>query len=111
MGDRPAGRGAAHRARSAERGRAAPQERGTQRLFTQLARFNHYLPPTGRFTLKGPEPADLPTGAEGAYMILLRIEASDDKEAESSRWTRAPVRAWCDRVESRGSRCPPSATS
>lgn len=62
-----------------------PEERGTQRLFTQLERFNHYLAPTGRFTLPGPEPTDLPTEAEGAYMILLRIEAADDKEAESNR--------------------------
>lgn len=62
-----------------------PEERGTQRLFTQLERFNYYLPPTGRFTLPGPQPANLPTEAEGAYMILLRIEASDDREAESSR--------------------------
>ncbi len=62
-----------------------PEERGTQRRFTQLQRFNHYLPPTGRFTLPGPSPARLPSDAEGGYMILLRIEASDDKEAESSR--------------------------
>jgi hypothetical protein len=62
-----------------------PEERGTQRLFTQLERFNHYLPPTGRFTLPGPPPDDLPTGAQGAYLILLRIEASDDREAESNR--------------------------
>lgn len=62
-----------------------PEERGTQRLFTQLQRFNHYLPPTGRFTLAGPKPDDLPTDAEGAYLILLRVEASDDKEAESNR--------------------------
>ena len=66
-------------------GTLPPEERGTQRLFTQLERFNHYLPPSGRFTLPGPEPGDAPTGAEGAYMILLRIEASDDKESESSR--------------------------
>jgi hypothetical protein len=62
-----------------------PEERGSQRRFTQLARFNHYLPPSGRFTLPGPEPSALPTAAEGGYTILLRIEASDDKEAESSR--------------------------
>lgn len=62
-----------------------PEERGTQRRFTQIERFNHYLPPSGRFTLRGPSPARLPTEAEGAYIILLRIEASDDKEAESSR--------------------------
>ena len=62
-----------------------PEARGTQRLFTQLERFNHFLPPAGRFRLAGPAPADLPTEAKGAYTILLRIEASDDKESESSR--------------------------
>jgi hypothetical protein len=62
-----------------------PEERGTERRFTELQRFNHYLPPSGRFTLPGPAPAELPTAAEGGYIILLRIEASDDREAESSR--------------------------
>ena len=62
-----------------------PEERGTQRRFTQLARFNEYLPPSGRFTLAGPDPKSLPTEAEGSYSILLRIEASNDREAESSR--------------------------
>ena len=62
-----------------------PEERDTQRRFTQLARFDEYLPPSGRFTLRGPDPASLPTQAEGSYRILLRIEASNDREAESSR--------------------------
>ena len=63
-----------------------PEERGTQRRFTQLERFNHYLPPSGRrFTLAGPAPSVLPTAAEGGYVVLLRIEATDDREAESSR--------------------------
>jgi hypothetical protein len=62
-----------------------PESRGSQRRFTQLERFNHFLPPTGRFRLAGPDPDDLPTAAKGAYTILLRIEASDDKESESSR--------------------------
>jgi hypothetical protein len=62
-----------------------PEERGTQRRFTQITRFDEYLPPTGRFTLPGPDPSRLPTDAEGSYLILLRIEASDDREAESSR--------------------------
>jgi hypothetical protein len=62
-----------------------PEERGTQRRFTQLARFNEYLPPTGRLTLPGPDPTRIPTDAEGSYLILLRVEASDDKEAESDR--------------------------
>lgn len=62
-----------------------PEERGTQRRFTQITRFDEYLPPAGRFTLPGPDPTRLPTDAEGSYRILLRIEASDDREAESSR--------------------------
>jgi hypothetical protein len=62
-----------------------PEERGSQRRFTQLERFNHYLPPSGHFRLPGPAPDRLPVEAEGAYRILLRVEASDDKEAESSR--------------------------
>ena len=37
----------------------------------------------GRYTLAGPDPAKLPTGAEGQYLILLRVETSDDKEADS----------------------------
>ena len=59
------------------------EERGKQRRYTQLSRFNVFLPPVGRFTLEGPDPARLPRNIEGAYLILLRIEASDDKEADS----------------------------
>lgn len=60
-----------------------PDERGTQRRYTQLARFNVFLPPTGRVTLPGPDVSRLPTNAEGTYLILLRVEATDDKEADS----------------------------
>src|SRR5262249_54400047 len=59
------------------------EERGKQRRYTQLGRFNVFLPPVGRFTLEGPDPARLPHAIEGAYLALLRIEASDDKEADS----------------------------
>lgn len=58
--------------------------RGTQRRFTEVERFNVFLPPTGRFTLRGPDPSRLPTGLDGGYQILLRVEASDDKEGDSS---------------------------
>lgn len=58
-------------------------ERGSQRVFTQLERFNLFLPPDGRVTLPGPDVRRLPTMAEGSYQILLRIEASDDREADS----------------------------
>jgi hypothetical protein len=60
-----------------------PDERGSQRRFAQLERFNVFLPPTGRVTLPGPDVSRLPTDAEGSYLILLRIEASDDKEGDS----------------------------
>jgi len=59
------------------------EERARQRRYTQLGRFNIFLPPTGRITLPGPDSARLPRTLEGAYLILLRIEASDDKEADS----------------------------
>ncbi|MDQ3012558.1 MAG: hypothetical protein M3X11_17840 [Acidobacteriota bacterium] len=54
------------------------EERGAQARFTQLARFNVFLPSGGRYTLPGPDPARLPVSAPGQYLILLRIEASDD---------------------------------
>jgi hypothetical protein len=60
-----------------------PDERGTQRRYTQLSRFNVFLAPNGKFILPGPEVSRIPTNAEGTYLILLRIEPSDDKEADS----------------------------
>ena len=60
-----------------------PDERGTQRRYTQLSRFNVFLPPTGKVTLPGPDVSRIPTNAEGTYLILLRIEATDDKEGDS----------------------------
>ncbi len=64
---------------------ALPVElRGLQRRYTELKRFNVFLPPTGEVTLEGPDPGALPTGAEGPYLILLRIEPSEDKEGDSN---------------------------
>jgi hypothetical protein len=60
------------------------EQRGLQRRYTELARFNVFLPPTGRYTLEGPDPRRLPAIVEGSYLVLLRIEASDDKEADSN---------------------------
>ena len=54
------------------------EQRGTQRRYTEIERFNIHLPPTGRVTLSGPDPKRLPTDVDGAYLVLLRIEASDD---------------------------------
>lgn len=59
-------------------------ERGTQRRYTEISRFNVFLPPTGEYVLKGPDLSRIPTTTEGMYLVLLRIEASDDKEADSN---------------------------
>jgi hypothetical protein len=60
------------------------EERGTQRRYTELSRFNVFLPPTGEYVLPGPDASRVPTTTEGTYLVLLRIEASDDKEADSN---------------------------
>lgn len=54
------------------------EERGSQARFTQISRFNVFLPSGGRYTLPGPDASRLPTQVPGQYLILLRIEASDD---------------------------------
>jgi hypothetical protein len=56
--------------------------RGTQRRYTELERFNVFLPPTGTVILPGPPSDRLPTTLSGLYQVLLRIEASDDKEGD-----------------------------
>lgn len=61
-----------------------PEERAQQRRYTQLGRFNVFLPPTGKIVLPGPDPKRLPTEIEGLYHVLLRIEATDDKEGDSN---------------------------
>jgi hypothetical protein len=58
--------------------------RGTQRRYTEIERFYYFLDPVGEFTLPGPDPEKLPTDVEGQYMLLLRIEASSDKEGDSN---------------------------
>ncbi|MFQ5677699.1 MAG: hypothetical protein ACE5G1_17555, partial [bacterium] len=55
-----------------------------QRRYSEIERFNTFLPPTGKFILPGPNVKKLPTAAAGLYMVLLRIEASDDKEGDSN---------------------------
>ena len=60
------------------------ERRGTQRRYTELERFNIFLPPTGRVVLPGPDVRRLPTAVNGTHMLLLRVEASDDKEADSN---------------------------
>jgi hypothetical protein len=60
------------------------EQRGSQRRFTQLERFNVFLTPDGQVTLPGPDTRKLPSAAEGTYRILLRVEAIDDREGDSN---------------------------
>ncbi|MBI5716428.1 MAG: hypothetical protein HZC37_01930 [Burkholderiales bacterium] len=60
-----------------------PERRAAQRRWTVVERFDRFLPPTGEVTLPGPDPARLPVHADGGYKLLLRIEASDDREGRS----------------------------
>ena len=60
------------------------EQRGTQRRYTPLSRFNVFLPPTGRAVIPGPDPERLPSTVDGLYHVLLRVEASPDKEGDSS---------------------------
>ena len=60
------------------------EERGTQRRYTQISTFNHFLPPNGKFIMPGPDASYLPTTVAGHYLVLLRIEATDDKEGDAN---------------------------
>ncbi len=59
------------------------EERGTQRRYIEMSRFNVYLPPTGKIFLPGPEVWRVDESLNGLYLVLLRVEASDDKEGDS----------------------------
>lgn len=59
------------------------EDRGRQKRYLQIARFNHFLPPGGTFSLPLGVDQALPIEAEGQYLLLLRIEATDDKESDS----------------------------
>lgn len=60
------------------------EDRGVQKRYTQISRFNYFLPPNGKFQLKLENSNNLPILAEGQYLLLLRIEATDDKESDSN---------------------------
>jgi hypothetical protein len=60
------------------------ERRALQRRYTLVDRFEQFLPPTGEAVIAGPDPRRVPHQTDGAYKILLRIEASDDKEADSN---------------------------
>lgn len=60
------------------------ERRGTQRRYKLLERFEVFLQPNGEVFLPGPDPALIPTQSEGPYKILLRVEATADKEGNSN---------------------------
>ena len=57
--------------------------RNTQKRYLTVSRFSQFVVPNGTVRIDGPEPALLDTRVEGPYQVLLRIEATDDKEANS----------------------------
>ena len=54
------------------------ESRSSQRRYTQLSRFNVFLPAGGDYTLAGPDGDALPRTVAGEYLLLLRIEASEN---------------------------------
>lgn len=59
------------------------EERGNQRRYTQIARFNDFLLPTGKYKLTLKLTNSVPILASGQYLLLLRVEAVNDKESDS----------------------------
>lgn len=54
------------------------EERGTQRRFSEVTRFNVFLAPGGRTLIPGPEDVRIEKTVAGNYLLLLRIEAAQD---------------------------------
>lgn len=59
------------------------EQRGLQRRYTLIDRFDLFLPPSGKLTLPGPDPKLVTTDSDGPYKILLRVEATEEKEGNS----------------------------
>ena len=59
------------------------EQRSSQKRYTEIARFDDFLPPAGKFTLKLENPEIKWLNADGQYLLLLRIEAVNDKEGDS----------------------------
>lgn len=60
------------------------EERARQRRYTQLSTFNVFLAPDGKYILPGPDVSRLPNSVSGEYLLLLRVEATDEKEGDSN---------------------------
>lgn len=59
------------------------ERRGRQRRYTLIQRFDVFLHPGGSAVLPGPDPRLVAAAAEGRYKILLRVEASWEREGDS----------------------------
>ena len=60
------------------------EQRASQRRYTLVSRFDIFLPPTGEAELPQPNRKQIPTHIDGPYKLLLRIEASAEKEGDSN---------------------------
>ena len=54
-------------------------QRGLQRRYTLIGRFDIVLPPTGHFILPSPDLSQIPHALDGLHLILMRVEASNDQ--------------------------------
>ncbi|CAN0282366.1 unnamed protein product, partial [Discosporangium mesarthrocarpum] len=65
-------------------GSISEAQRRQQRRFQRVKRFRIQMPLSGRITLRGPDYKALPKASPGDYEVLLRVEASRDREALST---------------------------
>jgi hypothetical protein len=59
------------------------EQRGSQRRYSLIDRFDLFLAPNGSVFIPGPDPDLVATATDGPYQILLRIEASAEREGNS----------------------------
>jgi len=59
-------------------------QRGLQKRYIVVERFDVALPPTGKATIKGPSKNLIANNVVGPYQLLFRVEATRDKEADSN---------------------------
>ena len=60
------------------------EKRGLQKRYLVIGRFDMFLNPTGKVIIPGPDASKIPVNIDGLYKILLRIEATRDKEGNSN---------------------------
>ncbi|MCW9018618.1 MAG: hypothetical protein OQJ89_16715 [Kangiellaceae bacterium] len=62
-------------------------DRPLQKRYKLISRFQKFLAPNGKVIIPGPNPKLLPTAEKGLYQVLLRIEASSDKDSNTDTLT------------------------